>query len=172
MPWLPADVAVHHGFTTVRRSDISRLPSRSFIGVVGFHCCLLFIIVHYHYLCSYLFCFSIMFCFPYSGHLAMAMLGAVLIFYSVEGRDSFLSPPLNLCLSNRVFVFYPPDRPRRRAERTRPYPPDCPHRHAKHTPPYPPDHARCRAVSMCPYTPDCPRCRTTSTYPYPPHPPR
>ena len=136
---------------------------------IVFRCSLLSIIVH---LCLYLFHFSIMFCITCSGHLAIEMLGAVLVFYSVEWRDSFLSPPLNLRLSNRVFVFYPPDRPRRRAIRARPYPPVCPHRRATCTRPCPPDRSRCRAVSTRPYPPDRPHCRAMSTRPYLPDRPR
>ena len=123
-------------------------------------CSLLSIIVH---LCLYLFRFSIMFCFICSGHLAIGMLGAVLVFYSVEWRDSFLSPPLNLHLSNRVFVFYPPDHPRRRAIHVCPYLPVCPHRCAARTHPYPPDRSRCRAVSTHPYPPTRSCYRATST---------
>ena len=128
-------------------------------------CSLLSIIVH---LCLYLFRFSIMFCFTCSGHLAIGMLVAVLEFYSVEWRDSFHSPPLNLRLSNRVFVFYPPDRPRRRAIHERPYPPVCPHRRAARTHLYPPDHSHYRAMSTHLYPPNRPRCRATSTRLYPP----
>ena len=119
-----------------------------------------------------LFRFSIMFCFTCYGHLAIGMLGAVLVFYSVEWRDSFLSPPLNLHLSNRVFAFYPPDRPRCRAVNTRPYPPNHPRCRATSTRTYPPDRPRCRATSTRPYPPDRPRCRASSTRPYPPDRPR
>ena len=113
-----------------------------------------------------------MFCFTCYGHLAIRMLGAVLVFYSVEWRDSFLSPPLNLHLSNRVFASYPPDRPRRHTVSTRPYPPDCPRCRATSTRPYPPDRPRCCATSTRPYSPNRPRCRATSTRRYPPDRPR
>ena len=132
-------------------------------------CSLLSIIVH---LCLYLFRFRIMFCLTCSGHLAIEMLGAVLVFYSVEWRDSFLSPPLNLRLSNRVFVFYPPDRPCHLTIRMHPYPPVCPHHHATRTRPYPPDRSRCRAVSMHPYPPNRPHCCATSKCLNPPDRPR
>ena len=67
-----------------------------------------------------------MFCFTCSGYLAIGMLGAVLVYFSVKWGDCFLSPALNLCLSNRVFVFYQADRPCGRAVSTRTYPPNAP----------------------------------------------
>ena len=152
--WVPISLASPHG-----RSS----PLSDFLVA---RCSFLPIIVH---LCLYLFRFSIMFCFTCYGHLAIGMLGAVLVFYSVEWRDSFLSPPLNLRLSNRVFAFYLPDHLPRRAVNKHPYPHDRPGCRATSKRPYPPDRPRCRATSTRPYPPDCPRCRATSPRPFPPN---
>ena len=156
--WVPISLASPHG-----RSS----PLSDFLVA---RCSLLPIIVH---LCLYLFRFSIMFCFTCYGYLAIGMLGAVLVYFSVEWGDCFLSPPLNLRLSNRVFVFYQADRPCRRAVSARTYPPDRPHCRAISTLPYPPDRPRCHATSTRPYPPDRHGCRAISTHPYPtdhPHP--